>query len=101
MSKTSADNFSNKARLNFMFARCDSIANFNFKLLLLEAEKAATCDRTQAINKYEDAISISKRCNFPQEEGLQCKRAVIFCIEQNHVDMVSSFLTQSCNNYEK
>ena len=50
---------------------------------------------------YKEAISSSTKYNFPQEEGLACERAAIFCIEQNQTEIASSFLAQSYNSYSK
>ena len=73
--------------------------NFQNKLLLLKAEIEAIEGNEQAIELCEEAISLSKKHGFMQEEALAYERAGIYPLDKNAVDGAYQHLFQSCFSY--
>ena len=74
--------------------------NFENKLTLLEAEIAfAVGNKDEAKELFKEAIYLSKKHGYINEEALANERAGMFCIETNELKRVCNFFTEALKLY--
>jgi len=75
--------------------------NFSNKVKLIEAEMQITLgDNSKALEQYDEAISLSKKYGFVQEEALASERAGLYLLQQNKVDDAYEYLVQAHYSYK-